>query len=75
MNKQQRKIAKLSKIFFKLQTFNNPSLLGNYNTFYRKFKWAWKDTTDEEYRQTMDWCRQLLKDKENSNEQATEKDS
>ncbi|MGL5713381.1 MAG: hypothetical protein ACRCX2_10210 [Paraclostridium sp.] len=65
MNKQQRKIAKLSKAMYKLQIFNNPLFCSSYNDYYKKIKWLYRNMSDKEYNETLAWCRYLLERKKN----------
>lgn len=60
MNKQQRKILKLTKIFHQLQLLNNPRYDGDYDKYYKKCKWLYRNISDKEYTETMEWCKYVL---------------
>lgn len=61
MNKHQRKIIKLSKIMYKLQSLNNPDFDFNYDKHYKKIKYLYNDAPDEEFEEIMIWCKEVLK--------------
>ena len=60
MNKYQRKIIKLSKIMYKLQSLNNPDFDFNYDKHYKKIKCLYKNISNKEYEETMIWCKEVL---------------
>lgn len=61
MNKYQRKIIKLTKIMYKLQSLNNPDFDFNYDNHYKKMKCIYKNISDKEYKETIIWCEEVLK--------------